>query len=80
MGGQVEGNIIATSYNGRTRVRLRGRDGDRDITAGLIFEQKEDAEKLQKEHGSDDNDAERAKIYANLAKNPQLLVPPAEYA
>lgn len=23
MGGQVEGNIIATSYNGRTRVRLR---------------------------------------------------------
>ena len=39
----------------------------------LLRQQKEDAEKLQKEHGSDDNDAERAKIYANLAKNPQLL-------
>lgn len=44
MGGQVEGNIIATSSNGRTRVRLRGREGDKDITAGIIFEQREDAE------------------------------------
>ena len=43
MGGQVEGNIIATSSNGMTRVRLRGREGDRDITAGVVFEQREDA-------------------------------------
>lgn len=40
MGGQVEGNIIATSSNGLTRVRLRGREGEKDITAGLIFEQR----------------------------------------
>ena len=39
----------------------------------LLRQQKEDAEKLQKEHGSDDNDAERAKIYANLVQNPHLL-------
>ena len=38
-----------------------------------LRQQKEDAENLQKEHGSDDNDAERAKIYANLVQNPQLL-------
>lgn len=50
MGGQVEGNIIATSYNGRTRVRLRGREGDRDITAGLIFEQKEDTDNAEWEN------------------------------
>lgn len=50
MGGQVEGNIIATSYNGRTRVRLRGRDGDRDITAGVIFEQKEDTDNAEWEN------------------------------
>ena len=42
MGGQVEGNIIATSSNGLTRVRLRGREGERDVTAGIIFEQRED--------------------------------------
>ena len=42
MGGQVEGNIIATSSNGLTRVRLRGREGEKDITAGLVFEQRED--------------------------------------
>lgn len=41
LGGQVEGNIIATSSNGLTRVRLRGREGTRDVTAGLIFEQRE---------------------------------------
>ena len=28
MGGEIEGNIIATSSNGLTRVRLRGREGD----------------------------------------------------
>lgn len=39
----------------------------------LLRQQKEDAEKLQKEHGSDDNDMERAKNYANLVQNPQLL-------
>lgn len=43
LGGQVEGNIIATSSNGLTRVRLRGREGTKDITAGVIFEQREDA-------------------------------------
>lgn len=41
MGGQVNGNIIATSSNGLTRVRLRGREGERDITAGIVFEQRE---------------------------------------
>lgn len=41
MGGQVEGNIIATSSNGLTRVRLRGKEGDRDITAGLVLEERE---------------------------------------
>lgn len=44
LGGQVEGNIIATSSNGLTRVRLRGREGTRDVTAGLIFEQRESTE------------------------------------
>lgn len=39
----------------------------------LLRQQKEYAEKLQKEHGSDDNDMERAKNYANLVQNPQLL-------
>ena len=38
-----------------------------------LRQQKEAAEKLQKEHGSDDNDAERAKIYANLAQSPHML-------
>ena len=42
MGGEVEGNVIATSSNGLTRVRLRGREGERNVTAGLIFEQRED--------------------------------------
>ena len=42
MGGEVEGNIIATSSNGLTRVRLRGKEGDKDITAGLVFEQREE--------------------------------------
>lgn len=42
MGGEIEGNIIATSSNGLTRVRLRGREGERDVTAGVIFEQRED--------------------------------------
>lgn len=50
MGGQVEGNIIATSSNGRTRVRLRGKEGDRDITAGIVFEQKEDADNAEWEN------------------------------
>lgn len=40
LGGEVEGNIIATSSNGLTRVRLRGKDGDRDITAALVLEQR----------------------------------------
>ena len=44
LGGQVEGNIIATSSNGLTRVRLRGREGDKDITAGLIYEERESAD------------------------------------
>lgn len=44
LGGQVEGNIIATSSNGLTRVRLRGRDGNRDVTAGVLFERKDDSE------------------------------------
>lgn len=42
MGGEIEGNIIATSSNGLTRVRLRGREGERNVTAGVIFEQRED--------------------------------------
>lgn len=41
MGGQIEGNLIATSSNGMTRVRLRGKEGERDITAGVVFEQRE---------------------------------------
>ena len=41
MGGEIEGNIIATSSNGLTRVRLRGKEGDRDVTAGVIFEERE---------------------------------------
>ena len=41
LGGQVEGNIIATSSNGLTRIRVRGREGDRDVTAGIILEQRE---------------------------------------
>ena len=44
MGGEIEGNIIAMSSNGLTRVRLRGKEGDRDITAGIIFEQRESTE------------------------------------
>ncbi len=38
-----------------------------------LRQQKEEAKKLQKEHGSDDNDIKRAKKYENIAKNPQLL-------
>lgn len=38
-----------------------------------LEKQKQEAEKLQKEHGSDDNDAKRAKIYEKLVQNPQLL-------
>lgn len=41
MGGEIEGNIIAMSTNGLTRVRLRGKENDRDVTAGIIFEQRE---------------------------------------
>lgn len=41
MGGQVEGNVFATSFNGLTRVRLRGREGEKKITAGLVFESRE---------------------------------------
>lgn len=44
LGGQVEGNIIATSSNNLTRVRLRGREGDRDVTAAVIFEERDDTE------------------------------------
>lgn len=44
MGGEIEGNIIAMSSNGLTRVRLRGKEGDRDVTAGIIFEQREATE------------------------------------
>lgn len=44
MAGEINGNIIAMSSNGLTRVRLRGREGERDITAGIIFEQRESAE------------------------------------
>ena len=44
MGGEIEGNIIAMSSNGLTRVRLRGKEGDRDVTAGIIFEQRETTE------------------------------------
>ena len=44
MGGEIEGNIIAMSSNRLTRVRLRGKEGERDITAGIIFEQREDPE------------------------------------
>ena len=42
LGGQVEGNVIATSSNGLTRLRLRGREGTKQITAGLVFEQRDD--------------------------------------
>lgn len=41
MGGEIEGNIIAMSTNELTRVRLRGKENDRDVTAGIIFEQRE---------------------------------------
>lgn len=41
MGGEVKGNVIAMSTNGLTRVRLRGKDPTRDVTAGIIFEQRE---------------------------------------
>lgn len=44
MGGQVEGNIVATSSNGLTRVKLRGREGTRDVTAGVVFEERESAD------------------------------------
>ena len=44
MGGEIEGNIIAMSSNGLTRVRLRGKEGERDVTAGIIFEQRESTE------------------------------------
>lgn len=44
LGGQVEGNIIATSSNGLTRVRLRGREGERDVTAGVVFERRDDTD------------------------------------
>lgn len=44
MGGQVEGNIIATSSNGLTRVRLRGKEGTKDITAGIVFEERENTD------------------------------------
>lgn len=44
MGGEIEGNIIATSSNGLTRVRLRGKEGDRDVTAGIVFEERENTE------------------------------------
>ena len=41
MGGEIEGNIIATSSNGLTRVRLRGREGENQVTAGIITEERE---------------------------------------
>ena len=44
LGGQVEGNIIATSSNGLTRVRLRGREGEIDVTAGVVFERRDDTD------------------------------------
>lgn len=44
MAGEINGNIIAMSSNGLTRVRLRGEEGERDVTAGIIFEQRESAE------------------------------------
>jgi len=44
MGGEIEGNIIATSSNGLTRVRLRGKEGERDVTAGIVFEERENTE------------------------------------
>lgn len=45
MGGEIEGNIIATSSDGLTRVRLRGRDPESDtVTAGIIFEQREEVD------------------------------------
>lgn len=44
MGGEIEGNIIAMSSNGLTRVRLRGKEGDRDVTAAIVFEQRESTE------------------------------------
>lgn len=60
MGGEVEGNIIATSSNELTRVRLRGREGEKDITAGVIFEERDEA--------SDDVDWDNAgQIYFSYA-------------
>lgn len=44
MAGEINGNIIAMSSNGLTRVRLRGKEGERDVTAGIIFEQRESTE------------------------------------
>lgn len=38
-----------------------------------LRQQKETAQKLQKEHGSDDNDIERFKKYETCVQNPQLL-------
>ncbi len=45
MGGEIDGNVIATSSDGLTRVRLRGRDPESDaVTAGIIFEQREEVD------------------------------------
>ena len=66
MGGEIQGNIVATSSNGLTRVRLRGREGERDVTAGVIFEQREDA--------TDDEAWENAgQIYFVYASRQMLL-------
>ena len=72
MGGQVEGNIIATSSNGLTRVRLRGREGERNVTAGIIFEQREDP--------SDDDAWENAgQIYFSFSSR-QIIVTAQSYS
>lgn len=41
LGGEVDGNVIATSSNGLTRIRLRGSQEGSNVTAGIIFEQRE---------------------------------------
>jgi len=41
MSGNVDGDIIATSTDGLTRIRIRGDNGEANVTAGFVFEQKE---------------------------------------
>lgn len=41
LSGEVEGNIIAVSSDGLTRVRVVGKEGYQSVTAGIVFEKRE---------------------------------------